>query len=97
MEDPSGGHGFPLKTPEKLIDFVEEIYGEDKVPQDILAWCQEIQKSFLIEKKKAPKVKNQKEKTQAGISKALIEQKEKGLPLISISSDLSRLHGSGPF
>ena len=97
MEDPSGGHGFPLKTPEKLKDFVQEIYGSENPPSEILDWCKEIQKSFLIEKKKAPKVKIPKEKTQAGISKALIEQKQKGLPLVSISSDLYGSTGLAPF
>ena len=96
MEDSSGGHGFPLKSPEKLIDFIEEIYGREKPPQEILNWCKEMQNSFK-KQNKGDSAKSLREKTQAGLSKALIEQKQKGLPLVSISSDLPGSTGLAPF
>ena len=94
MEDPSGGHGFPLKDPADLLDFVKEIYEGDNPPQKILSWCKEINASY---KKKSSSSKPLLKKTQAGISKALIEQKQKGIPLVSISSDLHGSTGLAPF
>ena len=39
MESSSGGHGFPLANGEKIIDFVNEIYGGGaKVPAELAAW-----------------------------------------------------------
>ena len=36
-ESASGGHGYPLKNAEKLVDFVAEIYGGfDKLPAEFL-------------------------------------------------------------
>lgn len=96
MEDSSGGHGFPLKNPEKLKSFIEEIYGKEKPPKEILDWRQEIQSSFKKQNKKTSS-KSFREKTQVGLSKALIEKKQKGLPLVSISSDLPGSTGLAPF
>ena len=97
-EDISGGHGFPLKTAERLLPFVEEIYSGEKIPLDILNWIEEIQ----TRRKKPPShldcFKDRAfEKAQAGVSKALIKQKEKGRPLVSISSDLFGSTGLAPF
>ncbi len=94
MEDPSGGHGFPLKDPADLLDFIQEIYGGDHPPKEILSWCEELISSH---KKKPLPPKPLLKKTQAGISKALIEQKRKGVPLVSISSDLYGSTGLAPF
>ena len=94
MEDSSGGHGFPLKTPEKLKDFILEIYGPTPVPGEILNWCEDIKSRW---KKRILKPKAQTEKVQKGISKALIEQKKKGLPLVSISADLYGSTGLADF
>ena len=98
-EDKSGGHGFPLKKTEELLPFVEEIYKGEVIPSDILKWVKE-----LSSQKKKPSLSfsqyfsNQKfEKTQVGVSKALIEKKEEGKPLVSISSDLFGSTGLGPF
>lgn len=82
MDSSSGGHGFPLKNPEELHAFVEEIYAGQTIPTPILNWCEEIKS-----KKKATTNSNFK-KTQVGVDKALIEKKQEGLPIVSISSDL---------
>ena len=65
---------------------MEEIYGKEEIPKLFKDWTKElITKSKNKEKKKEeiPVMKAQK-----GISQALIEAKEKGLPICSLSSDL---------
>ncbi len=93
VEDSSGGHGFPLKTPEKLLDFIQEIYEGKNPPHEIYKWVEDIQSRY----KKNPPSPLPLKKTQAGISKALIEQKQKGVPIVSISSDLQGSTGLAGF
>ncbi|MDE0092680.1 MAG: thiamine pyrophosphate-dependent enzyme [Oligoflexia bacterium] len=97
-KESSGGHGFPLKNPEELFAFVQEIYADSQIPKEILDWIQKIQQK---EKKTSVLSSYFKstvfQKTQVGLSKALIEQKEAGLPIISISSDLYGSTGLAPF
>ena len=98
-EDKSGGHGFPLKKSEELLPFVEEIYKGEKIPSEILEWVEELSS----QKKKTNSsfssyFPNQKfEKAQAGVSRALIEKKEEGKALVSISADLFGSTGLAPF
>ena len=87
QESLSGGHGFPLKNPEDLISFLKEIYQEEKIPEEFLKWSQELIDTFKQKKSSAPSLEV-KEKVQVGISRALIEQTQKGLPIVSITSDL---------
>ena len=94
MEDPSGGHGFPLKDPKDLSGFIQEIYGKENPPKEISDWCEEMKSSY---RKKSSSPKSPEKKVQAGISKALIEQKRKGVPIVSISSDLYGSTGLAPF
>lgn len=98
-QDKSGGHGFPLKQAKELPSFVEEIYAGQEIPLDIQKWIGE-----LVSRKKKTGFaldgffQDQKiEKTQAGVSKALIEQKQRGRPLVSISSDLFGSTGLAAF
>ena len=86
QQSSSGGHGFPLKTPENLLEFLEEIYGSKDVPKEFIDWQQDLKTQFT----KKPPVKNsvKKIKVQTGISKAMIHCFEKGLPVVSISADL---------
>ena len=94
MEDSSGGHGFPLKNPRDLLEFIREIYNGASPPQEILSWQKELE--ILFESKNStgqPRLA----KVQTGIGKALIEQKDLGLPLVSISSDLYGSTGVAPF
>lgn len=93
-ESPSGGHGFPLKNPQDLKDFIEEIYAGRKIPSEIRAWCEELSQ---IEPEKKPSLKQNKKKVQEGVSRALLELKKKGRPLVSISSDLPGSTGVAPF
>ena len=89
QEEASGGHGFPLKKPEELLSFIQEIYEGRQIPQKILNWIEEIQQKKPLSHSPSAYFKSVSfQKAQVGISKALIEQKEKGLPIISISSDL---------
>jgi len=100
-EDLSGGHGFPLKKGSELFPFVEEIYKGEKIPSEIVEWMQELsvqKKSVSLEDVTSYFPKREKfEKTQVGISKALIEKKEEGKPLVSISSDLFGSTGLASF
>ena len=95
-EASSGGHGFPLKKADELLDFIKEIYSSTKIPKEILNWCEQIQKTKIISQ--TPPTGGVKiEKAQKGISKALIKQKQNGLPIVSISSDLQGSTGLGEF
>ena len=38
----SGGHGFPLKNPQDLTAFLNEIYKGETVPEEFLKWSQEM-------------------------------------------------------
>ena len=98
QEESSGGHGFPLKKAKELLSFVQEIYIDKTIPQEILNWIQEIQqKKNHFESQPSYFQSISFLKTQAGVSKALIEQKEKGLPIVSISSDLYGSTGLAKF
>lgn len=88
-ESKSGGHGFPLKTPDGLREMVKEVY-EKELPLDFESWISEIESRIL---KKPTKLSEDviHEKIQMGLSKAFIELKNEGFPLMSVSCDL---HGS---
>ena len=98
LTDSSGGHGWPLKKATELLGFVQEIYKDEKIPKEILDWIEEIQTKEKKSSDPSPYFKGIPfEKVQVGLSKALIDQKEKGLPLVSISSDLYGSTGLAPF
>ena len=82
----SGGHGFPLKNPHELKSFLEEIYQEEKIPEEFIKWSEELIQN--VSKKTISAKKIPEEKVQEGISKALIKKKEQGCPLVSVTSDL---------
>ena len=65
MQDPSGGHGFPLKNPEELRGFIQEIYGQKSPPPEILNWCEDINSSFRKNSKGPSSSSPQLKKTQA--------------------------------
>ena len=98
-EDKSGGHGFPLKKADQLLSFVEEIYKGESLPSEIAQWVEEIASR---NKKSSPSFheffpEQTFEKAQVGVSQALIEKKEEGRPVVSISSDLFGSTGLAPF
>ena len=110
-----GGHGFPIKTPEILPDFLEEIYGGKDIPDEFIQWCNELKEEASMKKQVHSFSKDssviqksgthqgvsfsniKKIKVQEGVSKALIQAKEKGLPIVSVSSDLQGSTGVLPF
>lgn len=92
-----GGHGFPLKDTEKLLDFLEEVYGNKNIPAEFVKWARELeQQSQNKEKKPSSGVK--KIKVQEGIGRAMIHCREdKGWPVVSVSADLQGSTGVLPF
>ncbi len=91
-ESSSGGHGFPLKSPKELPAFLSEIYQGEKYPELYDQWIAEL---LEIEKKNA--ASSGGEKIQKGISTAMIKAYEKGLPVVSVTSDLSGSTGIADF
>lgn len=105
VKSASGGHGFPLAKPDGLRAFAEEING-GKLAGEFDAWCADIEQAFAAKQAKAaaapapaapaaPAVK--KDKIQAGFPKAMIAAAEKGLPVVSVTSDLPGSTGVAPF
>lgn len=94
-ESASGGHGFPCKSPSELTDFIKEIYSGAEVPAVFSSWIEEL---LTIEKEIKSRAKaDSGEKIQTGISKALISAFKKGLPVVSITSDLASSTGVAGF
>lgn len=105
MENAAGGHGFPLANAEKIVDFVNEIYG-GQAPEEFANWAKALRADW--EKKEAdkkakaaanpapaPSVK--KDKIQSGLARAAIKAAVDGLPVFSISSDVQGSTGISPF
>lgn len=94
----TGAHGFPLDKPEQLMPFLEEIYSPQEVPAVFKTWSEEIasrQKAKTITG--APVISIKKEKIQTGVSSAMVEAVKRGLPVVSISSDLQGSTGVAGF
>jgi transketolase len=105
MENAAGGHGFPLTNGEKIIEFVDEIFG-GQTPEEFKKWAQALradweQKEAAKQAKTAaapsavPAVK--KEKVQAGLAKGAIRAAQEGLPVFSISADVQGSTGISSF
>ncbi|MEQ1723135.1 MAG: transketolase C-terminal domain-containing protein [Pseudobdellovibrio sp.] len=91
----SGGHGFPCKSPTELPEFLKEIYSGSEVPALFATWIEEL---MMIEKQiKANAKPDMGEKIQVGISKAMSNAFKKGLPVLSVTSDLSGSTGVAAF
>jgi transketolase len=103
VESASGGHGFPLSNGEKIIDFVNEIYFDGTVPDELAAWARTLRGAWeqkeAAKKAKppeaAPAVK--KEKVQAGLGRGAVRAAQDGLPVYSISADLEGSTGMSFF
>lgn len=103
VEDASGGHGFPLKGGEKIVDFVNEIYGGE-MPEEIAAWAQELRKGWE-DAEAAKKAASSggasggvaKEKVQAGLARGAILASKAGYPVYSLSADLAGSTGMSGF
>jgi len=96
-ENPTGGHGFPLSNGEKIVDWVNEIYG-GQPPEEFLNWAQTLRLDWE-QKEAAKKAKAaagqapgaasvKKEKVQSGLAKAVVRAAQEGLPVYSISADV---------
>src|SRR5437773_8042982 len=94
-ENASGGHGFPLSNGEKIVDWVNEIYG-GQTPEEFLIWAKTIRLEWE-QKEAAKKAKAaasaapgavKKDKVQSGLAKAVVRAAEEGLPVYSISADV---------
>lgn len=108
MDAASGGHGFPLANGEKLVDFVNEIYGgAANVPSELAEWANNLfcdwQQKDAAKKAKAaaagasaaPAIKT--DKIQAGLGKAAVRAAQDGYPVYSISSDVEGSTGMAFF
>ncbi|MBC8324995.1 MAG: transketolase [Verrucomicrobia subdivision 3 bacterium] len=93
-ENAAGGHGFPLKNGEHIVDWMSEIFGEAEVPTEFSEWANELRADWqAAEEAKAaapasdsPAVK--KSKVQAGLAAGAIRAAQEGAPVFSISSDV---------
>ena len=100
-ENASGGHGFPLKGGEKIVEFVSEICGGE-VPEALMNWAQELRSQWEAQeaakaaaKGTSPSVK--KDKIQSGLAQAAIQAAQEGYPVFSVSSDVQGSTGIASF
>lgn len=95
MESASGGHGYPLGAyDDKLPAFINEIYNGD-APAEFVNWAQDILKNKPAPKTNSTTVKT--EKVQDGFARAFINAVKSGLPVFSLSADLSSSTGIKAF
>lgn len=102
-QHPAGGHGYPLKNAEQIVDWIRELCG-DHPPEELMQWAlelrreweeQEALKSSQPSPPSGPKIK--KEKIQAGLARAAIRAAQEGMPVYSISSDVQGSTGIAGF
>jgi transketolase len=103
MENAAGGHGFPLANGEKIVEFVNEVFGGE-TPELFANWAKSLREEW--ERKEADKkVKAaasppppiKKDKIQTGLAKAAVRAAQEGLPVYSISSDVQGSTGISLF
>lgn len=109
MENSAGGHGFPLANGEKIVEFVDEIYG-GQTPDEFKQWALALRKDWE-QKEEAKKAKAaaaaanpapaapavKKDKVQAGLSAGAVKAAMEGLPVYSVSSDVQGSTGISGF
>ena len=100
-ESASGGHGFPLKGGEKIVEFVSEIW-DGQVPEALAAWANELREKWEADEAAkaaqpaaAPAVK--KNKIQAGLAAGAIKAAQEGHPVYSVSCDVQGSTGISAF
>lgn len=99
-ESASGGHGFPLKSPQELPAFLSEIYNGESYPAEFNQWVAElveIEKSIKAQATPPSIWPEKEEKIQVGVAEALINARKKNLPIVSITSDLPGSTGLAAF
>jgi transketolase len=103
VESASGGHGFPLSSGEKIVDFVNEIlWGEEEMPVALKDWAAALhlaweQKEAAKKTKPAAEPTVKKEKIQSGLAKGAVRAAQEGLPVYSLSADLAGSTGMSFF
>ncbi|MCS1410977.1 MAG: Transketolase [Verrucomicrobia subdivision 3 bacterium] len=100
-ESASGGHGFPLKGGEKIVEFVSEIWSGN-VPKALTEWANELRQQW--EAHQAAKAGSgaapaavKKSKIQAGLAVGAINAAKEGYPVYSVSSDVQGSTGISAF
>jgi transketolase len=107
MENAAGGHGFPLNNGEKIVGFVDEIYG-GKVPDEFANWAKALHTDWeqkeaakkakaLASTGTAPAASPKKDKVQSGLAKGAIKAATEGWPVFSVSADVQGSTGISPF
>jgi transketolase len=100
-ENAAGGHGFPLANGEHIVEWMTELFKNDKVPGELMSWAHSLradwEKADAAKKAKvaaaaaagtpAP-VKPKTEKVQAGLARAAVRAATEGLPVYSVSADV---------
>jgi transketolase len=105
MDSASGGHGFPLANGEKIVEFVNEIWG-GQTPEEFANWAKALRTDW--EQKEAAKkakaasgapaaAKPKTDKVQAGLAKAAVRAATEGFPVYSISCDVQGSTGISLF
>ncbi|HEX9045394.1 MAG TPA: transketolase C-terminal domain-containing protein, partial [Verrucomicrobiae bacterium] len=104
MESASGGHGFPLSSGEKIVEFVDEIWG-GQTPKEFADWARAFRTEW--EKKEAEKkakaaagpapAKAKTDKVQSGLARAAVRAATEGLPVFSVSCDVQGSTGISLF
>jgi transketolase len=96
-QNPAGGHGFPLANGEKIVEFVDEIYG-GQTPEEFANWAKALRLDWE-QKETAKRAKAaaipaasvavvKKDKIQSGLAKAAVKAAQEGYPVYSISADV---------
>jgi transketolase len=107
MENAAGGHGFPLNNGEKIVGFVDEIYG-GTVPEEFANWAKALHTDWeqkeaakkakaLASTGSAPAASPKKDKVQSGLAKGAIKAATEGWPVFSVSADVQGSTGISPF
>jgi transketolase len=108
MESASGGHGFPLANGEKIVEFVNEIWG-GQTPEEFTNWAKALRtdweqkeaakkaESGKAESGKTAPAKPKTDKVQAGLAKAAVRAATEGFPVYSISCDVQGSTGISLF
>ena len=81
-ENASGGHGFPLKGGEKIVEFVSEICGGE-VPEALMNWAQELRSQWEAQRlprllPKAPLHRSKRIRFRVGLLRQPFRQLRKG-------------------
>lgn len=104
-ESASGGHGFPLANGEKVVEFVNEIYG-GQVPAEFSSWAAGLRAEWeakeAARKAKAaagpaPAPSIKKDKVQTGLAKGAVRAAQAGYPVFSVCSDVQGSTGISLF